>query len=152
MVGAAGELERTIGNLASIDAAIGVQAPGAVESARERQATGELGEVVVVHVGTNGTFNEEQFDALMWVVEDSRKVVFMNVKAPRLWEEPNNDMLADEVRRYPNAVLLDWHAAGANHPELFWEDGIHLRPEGAQLYADLIAAETESAPPDKDPG
>jgi lysophospholipase L1-like esterase len=46
----------------------------------------------------------------------------------------------DAVKRYPNAVMVDWHAASANRPELLWTDGIHLRPEGAQFYANLIAA------------
>jgi lysophospholipase L1-like esterase len=49
-------------------------------------------------------------------------------------------MLAERVARYPNVVLVDWHAASADHPELFRPDGIHLRPAGARLYADLVAA------------
>ena len=140
MVGAAGELERSIGNLAGIDAEIGLQATAATEILRERRDADQIGEVVVVHVGTNGTFNDEQFDALMRVLADAHKVVVVNVKAPRLWEQPNNAMLAEGVRRYPNSTLVDWYAASAARPELFWEDGIHLRPEGAQLYADLISA------------
>ncbi len=27
-----------------------------------------------------------------------------------------------------------------DRPELFWEDGIHLRPQGARVYAALVAA------------
>jgi lysophospholipase L1-like esterase len=49
-------------------------------------------------------------------------------------------MIAEGVRRYPNAVLADWHAASADRPELFVDDGIHLQPEGQRVYADLIAA------------
>ena len=64
----------------------------------------------------------------------------MNAKVPRPWEGPNNAVLAEGVSEYPNATLVDWHAASANRPELFWDDGIHLRPEGQRLYADLVAA------------
>ncbi len=47
------------------------------------------------------------------------------------------------MRRYPNkAVLVDWYAASAGHPEYFW-DGIHLTPRGARAYTDLIAAAYE---------
>jgi lysophospholipase L1-like esterase len=74
------------------------------------------------------------------VLADVSKVVFVNVKAPRPWEQPNNDVIAEGVRRYPNAVLADWHAASADRPELFVDDGIHLQPEGQRVYADLIAA------------
>jgi len=49
-------------------------------------------------------------------------------------------VLADGVRRYPNTVLVDWHAASVDRPELFVEDGIHLQAEGQRVYADLIAA------------
>jgi hypothetical protein len=43
------------------------------------------------------------------------------------------------VRRYPNAVLVDWYSASVEHPEYFVEDGIHLRIEGQRVYAGLIA-------------
>jgi hypothetical protein len=49
-------------------------------------------------------------------------------------------MLAANVGRYTNARLLDWRGTGAGHPEYFWNDGIHLRPAGAQAYTSLIAS------------
>jgi lysophospholipase L1-like esterase len=141
MVGAAGELQRSIGNNLDIDAEVGRQAADVIDILRNRRATGQLGEVVVVDIGSNGTFSSEQFDEIMQVLKDVRKVVFVNVRVPRSWEQSNNDVLADGVRRYPNTVLVDWHAASVGRPELFVDDGYHLQPEGQQLYADLIAAQ-----------
>ena len=138
MIGAAGELNRALDNPA-IQADVGLQAADAIAILQRRRAADILGDVVVVHFGTNGTFTAEQFDEIMQVLADVRRVVFVNVKAPRPWEQPNNNMLADGVRRYPNAELVDWHSASANRPELFVDDGIHLQPEGQRLYADLIA-------------
>jgi hypothetical protein len=43
------------------------------------------------------------------------------------------------VKRYKNAVLVDWHNVAKDRPELFWDDGYHLNPDGQALYADLIA-------------
>jgi hypothetical protein len=71
----------------------------------------------------------------------ARRVAFVNEKVPRSWEGSNNAVLATGVTRYPNARLVDWHDAGVDHPEYFWADGIHLRPEGAAAYAVLIARE-----------
>jgi lysophospholipase L1-like esterase len=34
---------------------------------------------------------------------------------------------------------VDWYSASYGHPEYFW-DGLHLTPQGAQAYADTIAA------------
>jgi hypothetical protein len=39
-------------------------------------------------------------------------------------------------------VLVDWHGTSAGHPEYFW-DGIHLTPQGARAYADVISAACE---------
>jgi len=78
---------------------------------------------------------------MMRVLTGVRKVLVVNVTIPDGYSwAPNNDVLADGVRRYPNrAVLVDWYGASAGHPEYFW-DGIHLTPQGARAYAGLIAA------------
>jgi lysophospholipase L1-like esterase len=143
MIGAAGELNRALDNPA-IQADVGFQAADAIAVLQRRRAAGQLGDVVVIHIGTNGTFTAEQFDEIMRVLADVPKVAFVNVKAPRTWEQPNNNMLADKVRQYPNTVLVDWHAASVGRPDFFVEDGIHLQPEGQQAYADLIAASLKS--------
>ncbi len=139
MLGAASVLAPTIGNI-EVDAAVGRQVSVAIEILRSLRDAGRLGDVVVVHMGNNGTFTKGQFDDMMGVLADVRRVVFVNLKVPRDWEGPNNDVLAEGVTRYPNAVLVDWHAASVDRPDFFWDDGIHLRPEGAQFYADLIAS------------
>ena len=69
-----------------------------------------------------------------------RRVIVVNVKVTKAWESPNNAVLAAGVARYPNARLIDWHSVGSRRPGLFWDDRIHLRPEGARVYAELIAA------------
>jgi hypothetical protein len=49
-------------------------------------------------------------------------------------------VLADGVARHQDkAVLVDWHARSAGHPEYF-VDGLHLTPTGARAYAGLISA------------
>jgi peptidoglycan/LPS O-acetylase OafA/YrhL len=140
MLGAAGELERALGNPA-FATDVGLQPMGVIEILKKRRAAGQLGEAVVVHAGDNVPFTAEQFDEMMGLLEDVPKVLIVNVKVPRPWEEVNNEVLADGVRRYSDkAVLVDWHAASAGRPELFVDDGIHLQPEGQRVYAELVAA------------
>jgi hypothetical protein len=145
MVGAAAELERAIDGV-EVDAAIGRQASTAIGLLRARRDAGELGSVVIVHIGSNGTFTAKQFDEMMAVLEKVPRVVVVNVKVPREWEDENNSVLAEGARRYHNVVLVDWHGASDDHPELFWSDGIHLKPEGARLYARLLARSALSQP------
>jgi hypothetical protein len=139
MLGAANTLAPTIGNI-EVDAAVGRQVSAAIDTLKGYRDAGRLGEVVVVHMGNNGTFSAGQFDEMMQVLANVRRVVFVNLKVPRDWEGPNNTVIAEGVARYPNTVLVDWHTASVDRPDFFWSDAIHLRPEGAQYYAQLIAA------------
>jgi peptidoglycan/LPS O-acetylase OafA/YrhL len=139
MLGAAERLERDIDGLTVMDAEVGLQASAAIDILRWRRASGQLGEVVIVHIGNNGIFTAEQFDEMMRVLAGVRRVVFVNVNVPRAWASPNNVVLAEGVRRYPNAVLVDWYSASVDHPEYFVEDGVHLRIRGQRVYTDLIS-------------
>ncbi|MDQ3930480.1 MAG: acetyltransferase, partial [Chloroflexota bacterium] len=140
MLGAVYTLRREIPNLTTIDARGSRQAPEAIGVLRQLRATGELGDVVVVHIGNNGVFTPGEFDEMMRVLRGVHEVLIVNVTIPdgHSWV-PNNKVLAAGVRRYPNrAVLVDWYGASLGHPEYFW-DGIHLTPQGARAYAHLIA-------------
>ena len=144
MLGAVDALEQEMPNLVLIDAEGSRQAPAAIDLLRQYRATGHLGDVVVVHIGNNGPLTAEQFDEMMGVLEGVRKVLVVNLTIPPNVEDPvavpNDAVLAEGVRRYPEkAVLVDWYSASAGHPEYFW-DGIHLTPQGARAYADLISS------------
>ena len=101
---------------------------------------GELpNDVVVVHLGTNGQINPDDFNRMMQILANVRKVLILTAKAPRPWEEQVNDVINTESKKYKNVQVIDWHTIGNAHPELFYEsDAIHLTPEGAQFYADLV--------------
>jgi peptidoglycan/LPS O-acetylase OafA/YrhL len=139
LLGAAERLERDIDGLTVMDAEVGLQAPAAIDILRWRRTSGQLGEVVIVHIGNNGIFTAEQFDEMMRVLTGVRRVVFVNVNVPRAWAQPNNEVLAEGVRRYPNAVLVDWYSASVDNPEYFVKDGVHLQIRGQRVYADLIS-------------
>jgi hypothetical protein len=144
MLGAVDALEQEMPNLVLIDAEGSRQASAAIDLLRQYRADGHLGDVVVVHIGNNGPVTAEQFDEMMGVLEGVRKVLVVNLTVPPNVADPvavpNDAVLAEGVRRYPEkAVLVDWYSASAGHPEYFW-DGIHLTPQGARAYADLISS------------
>lgn len=143
MIGATDALQQEIPNLGLIDAQGSRQPPAAISVLRQRGAADQLGDLVVIHIGNNGPFTAEQFDEMMQMLASVRKVLIVNLTIPPAVEDPiavpNNAVLADGVRRYPNTVLVDWRAQSAGHPEFLGEDGIHLTLQGAQAYAGLIA-------------
>ena len=139
MIGAAVQLQESIADLA-IDAAQGRQSWSAAGILRAHLEAGHIGEVVVIHLGNNYIFTPQQVDEIMQVLAKVQRVVFVNVKVPRPWEEATNASLAAAPGKYANAVVVDWRGASNAHPEYFWDDLMHLRPEGAAVYARLIAA------------
>jgi hypothetical protein len=140
MLAAAGDLAAAISGI-EIDAEVGRPVSAAIDVLRALSNAGELGDIVVVHIGNNSPFSPSQFDEMMELMAGVNRVVFVNLKVPRDWEGPNNTVIAEGVARYPNAVLADWYSASVDHPE-FFIDGVHLRPEGVQTYTQLIAAYT----------
>jgi hypothetical protein len=139
MLSASPSLGELVPNI-EVDAAVSRQVEAGIEVLRARRDSGTLGDVVVVHLGTNGDFKPEEFDEIMAVTAGVQRVVFLNLKVPRDWEVYNNQVIADGVARHPTAVLIDWHNVGETHPEYFYEDDIHLERPGGDAYAGLIAA------------
>jgi peptidoglycan/LPS O-acetylase OafA/YrhL len=146
MLGAADALQHALGPI-DVDAAVSRQVTTGIQVLEAHRAAGEIGDVVIVHLGNNGLFSARQFDALMRVLAGVPRVVIVTVKVPRPWEAPNNAVLAAGAARYPNTVLADWRAAAAGRSSLFWPDGLHLRADGAQFYANVIAAAVNASPP-----
>jgi peptidoglycan/LPS O-acetylase OafA/YrhL len=141
MLGAVDALQSDIPKLTTIDARGSRQIPEATRVLERLRASGELGRVVIFHIGDNGAITNEQFDRVMEVLSGRRKVLVVNTTVPDGYRwAPNNAVLEEGVARYPDkAVLVDWHARSAGHPEFFW-DGLHLTPRGARAYAGLISA------------
>ena len=116
------------------------QVPDVVEQLRTETA---LGEVAVVHLGTNGVFSPYHFDAVMLSLQEVDRVYFVNAKVPRRWESNVNESLKAGVGLWPNAFLIDWNSAATDHPEYFGKDGVHLTGAGIDAYASLIARAIE---------
>jgi hypothetical protein len=110
---------------------------------QQLRSEGRLGSVVVVALGTNGPITDADFDAMMSVLSGTSRVVFVNIVVDRPWQDPNNQVLASGVTRYPNAVIADWRSLEAQHPDWVYSDGTHLPigGSGAQALAALIASE-----------
>jgi peptidoglycan/LPS O-acetylase OafA/YrhL len=140
MLGAQRALERFLGDRLQMDASVSRHTPEAIDVIRKLRDAGMLGDEFVLHLGTNGTLDGGQFDEIMQMLTGVKRVVVVNAKVDRTWEQQVNETIAAGVARYPNAVLFDWHAAGSEHPEFFVEDGVHLTGDGARYYALLISS------------
>jgi len=125
-----------------VTANVGEQWTSGEATLAELKASGRLGAVVIVGLGTNGPVSNTQFNSMMTVLSGASRVVFVNDHVDRTWQDPNNAVLAAGVSRYPNTVLADWNSLADQHPTWFYPTGTHLPPEGtgAQALAALVAS------------
>ena len=138
MLGAAPQLKDALGPDSYVDAHVGRQFKEAVSMVDWFAANGKLGNAVVIHLGNNGTVSADTVDGVLDRLGNVPKVVVVNVRVDREWQDSVDATLAARVAAHPNAVLLDWFAASDGHPEYFYDDGTHLRPAGATAYATMI--------------
>lgn len=146
MLGAASALRRDIPSI-DVDAVVSRQWDRGIAVVNADRESGRLRPTLVVGLGTNGTVTAAEFDEMMRAAAGARRVVIVSLHVPRSWEAQDNAVLRAGVARWPQAVLADWNAASAGHPEWFGPDGYHLEAAGARAYADLIAAAVASRPP-----
>jgi peptidoglycan/LPS O-acetylase OafA/YrhL len=136
MLGAVTDMERAIPNL-NINAIEGRQAADGFNEVNTLLSGGHLGQDIVLQVGTNGTIDPGALNGVLARLA-GRRVVLLNVHVPRPWQNADNDTIAAAVKAHPTVELIDWNAIASAHPEWFWNDGIHLRPAGAQAYTALV--------------
>ena len=105
---------------------------------RDLDRQNEIGEIVVIHLGNNGVIDESIINESLELLHDARKVLLINVRVPRRWENKVNNLLSEAVVRFENTELLDWYSLSNNKPEYFSRDGVHTIPIGARNYVDAI--------------
>lgn len=124
---------------AVINYRVGRQMAEVPEVIKQLESSGQLGEKVIIQLGTNGPFVKTDLLNLIKSLEN-KQVYFVNCRVPRVWESTVNRTLEEVVTSTPNTVLVDWYSASTDHPEFFANDGVHLTRVGGETYANLIAA------------
>ena len=131
----------------NIDAFVGQQLVEALNDVPTLKANGDVGNRLVLELGTNGPFTATQLKTLLNQLGPSQKIVLINTRVPRPWQTTVNNTLNEVARTYPNATVLNWYAASGGHPTWFYTDGIHLNPTGAHHMATLIVQALNTPPP-----
>jgi hypothetical protein len=111
----------------------------ALEIGNYLKSVNRLGEIVIIHLGTNNYVDQKTLDEIMVPLSDVDTVVFVTNHVPsKKWQDPNNVLLRAMPDQYGNVKILDWYTIAVAHPEYLYGDKIHLNPEGQAVYADLI--------------
>jgi hypothetical protein len=137
MVGAAPTVIEEFGDRATIDAKVSRQAADIPPVIERLKAEGRLGPTVVVQVGINGTVTDQNLRDIVGAAE-GRRVLIINARVPRPWQNGNNELLDELVPDLTNAGVIDWYDYSDGHRDWFLDDGVHLTEDGRKAYADLI--------------
>jgi hypothetical protein len=143
MIDASQYLQQMLPGIA-IDAAVGQQLYQVQAVVPQLKAEGVVGNRLVLELGTNGPYSVEQLEDLINSLGPMHKIVLVNTRVPRPWQNQVNSTIATVARAYPNATVLNWYADSAAFPQYFYPDGVHLDPAGARYYASLITRALEA--------
>ncbi|MGF9908729.1 acyltransferase family protein [Brevibacillus porteri] len=134
-----------------VDAKIGRQMSQAPDVIAQLKAKGQLGNRVVIELGSNGAFSKGQLDKLLQSLDGVEQIILVNSRVPKPWEAVVNKMLAETAAAHPHVVLVDWYAASEGQSSYFYKDGVHPNKEGSQKYAALVASAIAPTEPEKKP-
>jgi hypothetical protein len=151
MLGAAPELKSRLGNSAYIDAVKSRHFGEGTQRVHELRKEHRLGRVLVFHLGNNGPVKREEVDALMNEAKGLQKVLLVNVRVDRDWQDEVNVTLKDAAKRYKTIKLVDWYGTSQGHRDWFYSDSTHVNRTGADAYSKLIASSVPPPPPPPTP-
>lgn len=123
---------------ADINGKVGRQLVEAIPLAKQQyQSYRDKNDIVVLELGTNGDFTEEQLDSLLKAFGKA-DIYVVNTRVPRSYESHVNEVLAKAAKKRGNVTLVDWYRHSENHTEFFAPDGIHLEPPGVRALTNSI--------------
>jgi hypothetical protein len=92
VLGARAILRESLGEIA-IDAEVSRSPETISERILVRHTERKLGQVVVIHMGTNGKIRDDVLRKTIEGLADRERVVVVNVRVPRSWMKPNNKIM-----------------------------------------------------------
>jgi peptidoglycan/LPS O-acetylase OafA/YrhL len=123
----------------TVDAAKNRQVSSGAQVLDYRNKTGELGDNVVIHLGTNGRTTASTFDLVMKPLSKVKRVIVLTVRVPGSpYSDTNNAIITALPLVYPNVTVLDWEALSKGRKDWFASDGIHPNALGQDNYVGFI--------------
>jgi hypothetical protein len=131
----------------AIDAQVGQQLYQVQSQVPQLKGEGAVGNRLILELGTNGPYSPEQLETLLNSFGPLQRIVLVNTRVPRSWQDQVNATIATVARTYPNTTVVDWYADSAAYPQYFYPDGVHLDADGAKYYASLLVQALDTPGP-----
>ena len=123
----------------TVDASKNRQVLEALQIFNYYRSTKELGNNVVIHLGTNGTSRASLFNQILEPLSAVQKVFVLTLWVPGHGSmDTNNKIINDLPLTHPNVTILDWYSYAKPHRDWFGSDGIHPNAIGQDNYVAFI--------------
>ncbi|MBR8661224.1 MULTISPECIES: hypothetical protein [Bacillales] len=122
----------------TVDGKIGRQMSQAQDVVNGLKQQGKLGDHIIIELGTNGPFKKEHLRNLLTSLSDAKQVLLVTTRVPKKWQNQVNPTIKEVASEFSNTKVVDWYAASEGKGNYFYEDGVHLKPDGSKYYASLL--------------
>lgn len=125
-----------------IDAKVGRKFQEVMQIIKSLELENNLKNIVVISLSTNSPVSlQELVNVIDYLTEKGKKVILVNTKVPRSWEDINNYniYLAKSIR--PHIEIVDWKRISDYYCRTyscFRPDGYHLTEVGSYIYSYVI--------------
>ncbi len=124
---------------ALVDTYIGRRPDQAIEVMKGYLDQNAVGHVVVYACFSNTTASAEQLEEMIEIVGEDREVYLVATVNPDGFQDQANELLQEAADGHQNVHYVDWPEVLEGHlKEYLWADDTHLRPEGAEVYVDMV--------------
>ncbi len=147
LLGAKGHFESVLPGMV-VDAKVGRQFSEGRALIAQLKAQGQIGRIVIIHLGTNGYINEPDLEKVLSLLSDRSTVLLIDVYAKRRWTDQNNELIQRVGGAFPNVRLVRWSAIAENRKEFFAADGIHLTGSGIAALVQAIGQAAQISIPE----
>ncbi|MCI6637983.1 MAG: acyltransferase family protein [Bilifractor sp.] len=139
MLGAAPSLQDAFANI-KVDAEEGRQEYNAIDEVAKLLNQNPDVDTVILGLGTNGYFYQEDGQKMIDEIGSDKDIYWVNTynRDQQDTQKQINDVISALADANSNVHLISWDEEAPNHPDWFWDDGIHLNPQGQEGYAEFI--------------
>jgi lysophospholipase L1-like esterase len=142
MLGCAPNLEQRIGHRLTVDAVVGRQAEQTIDRLAQYRAAGRLPATVIVQIGDNGAVWYADMQHLRRVLKGVPRVILVNVRLARSWQNEVNSELKSYARNWPQAVIANWYTHSS---QSMLTDGVHPTVAARSVYARVVVHALDKA-------
>jgi len=121
-----------------IQCKVGFQIWHAYDEIQEIEKNRNLGDIVIVELGTNGYCTKSTLYSIVNEIGNDRKIIFCSARIPGYGQAAINRNIRDVVMKTPNTVLADWYTVSTHHNEYFVRDGVHTTFSGSEAFAAML--------------